>query len=145
MRLVKIVLTLAMVLPAASYASLGAAPSGGSSGVKSLLANQPGAASYSVHESVTSDGVTVREYTLPNNVVFAVTWQGPIRPDMSALLGSYFPNAVATGESHPHGTGPMTERNGDLVIQSVGHPGRFFGKAYLPRLVPASVSADELQ
>lgn len=145
MRLVKIVLTLAVVLPAASYASLGAAPSGSSSGVKSLLANQPGAASYSVHESVTSDGVTVREYTLPNNVVFAVTWQGPIRPDMSALLGSYFPNLVATGEAHPHGTGPMTERNGDLVIQSVGHPGRFFGKAYLPRLVPASVSADELQ
>lgn len=145
MRLVKIVLTLAMVLPAASYAALGAAPNAGSSGVKSLRATQPSTASYSVHESVTGDGVTVREYTLPSNVVFAVTWQGPIRPDMSALLGNYFPNLVAAGEAHRHGTGPMIERNGELVIQSVGHPGRFFGNAYLPRLVPAGVNADELQ
>lgn len=145
MGLVKITLALAMVLPAASYAALGSAPSAGSSAVKSLLAAQPSAASYSVHESVTSDGVTVREYTLSSNVVFAVTWQGPIRPDMSALLGSYFPNFVAAGESRPHGTGPMIERNGELVIQSVGHPGRFFGKAYVPRLVPANVNADDLQ
>lgn len=145
MRFAKIVLTLAMVLPAASYAALGSAPRVSSSGVKSLRATQPGAASYSVHESVTGDGVTVREYTLASNVVFAVTWQGPIRPDMSALLGSYFPNLIAAGEARPHGTGPMIERNGELVIQSVGHPGQFFGKAYLPRLVPADVDADELQ
>ena len=145
MRFVKIALAFAMVLPAASYAALGAAPSASSSAVKSLLAAQPTTAPYSVHESITSDGVTVHEYTLSSNVVFAVTWQGPVRPDMSALLGSYFPNFVAAGESRLHGTGPMIERNGELVIQSMGRPGRFFGKAYVPRLVPANVSADDLQ
>lgn len=145
MKFLKFVLAVAMALPIASYAALGAAPGAGSSSVKSLRATQPGAASYSVHESLTADGVTVREYVLSSNVVFAVTWQGPVRPDMSALLGSYFPNFVAAGEARPHGTGPMIEHNGDLVIQSAGRPGRFFGKAYLPRLVPAGVSADDLQ
>jgi hypothetical protein len=98
-------------------------------------------AAYSVHASVDGDGVTVREYTLPDNVVFAVTWQGPVRPDMTVVLGSYFPRFVSAGEARHHGTGPMIERGGDLVIQSAGRPGNLFGRAY----VPGNVSADDLQ
>lgn len=106
---------------------------------------QQAPAAYTVHTSLTSDGATVREYTSATNVVFAVTWQGPVRPDMTALLGSYFPNFVAAGESRAHGIGPLIERNGDFQIESIGRPGNFLGRAYVPRLMPAGVRADDLQ
>jgi len=145
MRFAEIALAVTTLLPLASYAALGGAPGAGSSAPKGLRSVQQNTAAYSVQTSVDADGVTVHEYTLPSNVVFAVTWQGPVRPDMTALLGSYFQRFVSAGEARPHGTGLMIERSGDFVIQSAGRPGNFFGKAYVPRLVPANVNADDLQ
>jgi hypothetical protein len=105
----------------------------------------PPASPYATRESTDANGVTIREYVSSANVVFAVTWEGPIRPDMTALLGSYFPNFVAAGASRPHGTGPLIEDNGDFRIESAGRLGHFFGIAYLPRLMPANVSPGDLQ
>lgn len=149
MRFVKIVLAATVLLPLASYAALGGAPSTGSAPQTLLRSAAPNssstAAAYTVRESRDADGVRIREYVLPTNVVFAVTWQGPVRPDMVALLGSYFPNAVSAGAGRARGTGPLIERNGDFQIESAGRAGNFFGKAALPRLVPANVRADDLQ
>ncbi len=100
---------------------------------------------YSVHESTDADGITVREYVLPSNVVFAVTWDGPVRPDMRALLGSYFPNFVSAGEERLRGTGTLILSNGELQIESAGRPGHFLGMAYIPRLMPADLRANNLQ
>jgi hypothetical protein len=100
---------------------------------------------YTVRPSRDPNGVMVREYVLPSNVVFAVTWDGPVRPDMTALLGSYFPNAVAASAVRARGTGPLIERNGDFQIESAGAPGHASGKAFLPRLVPANVRVEDLQ
>ncbi|RDJ99389.1 DUF2844 domain-containing protein [Paraburkholderia lacunae] len=156
MRLLKIAMLAATLLPPASHATLGGAPSAGtSSSTKPLRATPQSTAAasaattkspapYTVHETSDAAGVTVREYVLPSNVVFAVTWQGPVRPDMRTLLGSYFPNYISAGESRPLGTGALTERRGDLQIESSGRPGRLFGIAYLPRLIPANVRAADL-
>lgn len=150
MKFVKIMLAASAFLPLASYAALGGAPGAGSA-PRSLLqsaasaSSSPSAAAYTVRESRDADGVRIREYVLPSNVVFAVTWQGPVRPDMVALLGSYFPNAVSAGAGRARGTGPLIERNCDFQIESAGRAGNFFGKAVLPRLVPANVRADDLQ
>ncbi|MEZ0602611.1 DUF2844 domain-containing protein [Paraburkholderia sp. IW21] len=147
MRFVKIALAAAALLPIASYAALGGAPNAGSAPRSLLQSATPASSSaaYTVRESHDADGVRIREYVLPTNVVFAVTWQGPIRPDMVALLGNYFPNAVSAGAGRARGTGPLIERSGDFQIESAGRPGNFFGKAVLPRLVPANVRADDLQ
>jgi hypothetical protein len=139
------------LLPAASHATLGAAPTPASSApsVPSVLLATPRPAAittpYSVHETQGTDGVTVREYVLPDNVVFAVTWQGPVRPDMSVLLGSYFEGFSNPVSSRPHGSNALIESNGDFRIESFGRPGRFFGKAWLPRLLPANVNVEDLQ
>ena len=77
--------------------------------------------------------------------MFALTWQGPTRPDMQALLGSYFPNLVAAGQRVARGTGPLIARDGELQIESFGHQGVFAGRAYVPRLVPAGVKVEALQ
>jgi hypothetical protein len=139
---------LAALMPATANAALGAAPTAASSASPVLLAaSRPAAIAtpYSVQESHNADGVTVREYVLPDNVVFAVTWQGPVRPDMNVLLGSYFPNFASPSASRPQGGGALIQANGDFRIESFGRKGRFFGKAYLPRLIPANVSVDDLQ
>jgi hypothetical protein len=158
MRLVKIAMLTAMLSPLASYATLGGAPSAGAptpSPNQTMLRAAPQSAAgavtaaaatpYATRESRDANGVTIREYVLPSNTVFAVAWEGPIRPDMTALLGSYFPNFVAAGESRARGTGPLIEGNGDFRIESAGRLGHFFGMAYLPRLMPANVRPGDLK
>jgi hypothetical protein len=98
-----------------------------------------------VRQSVDANGVTIREYMLPSNVVFAVTWDGPVRPNMRALLGSYFANYVAAGQSGVRGSGPLIEGNDDFRIESAGRLGRFFGMAWVPRLMPTGVRPADLE
>ncbi|MEW9582887.1 DUF2844 domain-containing protein [Paraburkholderia sp. DGU8] len=161
MRLIKLALAIAALAPLACYATLGAAPATRTHTVaaarSSLQAATPGPAAgaaaattpapaqYTMREANDVDGVTIREYVLPTNVVFAVTWHGPVRPDMSELLGSYFANFVSASDGRARGIGPMVQHNGDFHIESAGHTGYFFGKAYLPRLVPANVRMENLQ
>lgn len=157
MRFLKTMMLGATLFPLASYATLGCAPSAGASSSAMVLratshsvaaagtAETTATAPYTLRESRDANAVTIREYVLPNNVVFAVAWEGPIRPDMTALLGSYFPNYVAAGESRARGTGPMFESNGDFHIESAGRLGHFFGMAYLPRLMPANVRPADLK
>lgn len=158
MRILKIAMLAAALLPLASYAALGGAPSVNSSSPTMLRATPQSAAAsstgtvnasatapYTVRESHEANGVTIREYILPSNVVFAVTWEGPIRPDMTALLGSYFPNYVNAGESRVRGTGPLVEGDDEFRVESAGRLGRFYGVAYLPRLKPASFRPGDLK
>ncbi|CAH2893638.1 MAG: FIG00459208: hypothetical protein [uncultured Paraburkholderia sp.] len=164
MRLMKIAMLAATVLPLASYAALGGPPVTGASMPLMLRAATPqsapasappassqpasglvSAAPYSVRQSVDANGVTIREYVLSANVVFAVTWDGPVRPNMRALLGSYFANYVASGQSGVRGSGPLIEGNDDFRIESAGRLGRFFGRAWVPRLMPAGVRPGDLE
>ncbi|WP_087751388.1 DUF2844 domain-containing protein [Paraburkholderia caledonica] len=165
MRLMKIAMLAATVLPLASYAALGgppvtgasmplmlraATPQSASASASASASSQPAgglvsAAPYSVRQSVDANGVTIREYVLSANVVFAVTWDGPVRPNMRALLGSYFANYVASGQSGVRGSGPLIEGNDDFRIESAGRLGRFFGMAWMPRLMPAGVRPGDLE
>ena len=165
MRLMKIAMLAATVLPLASYAALGgppvtgasmplmlraATPQSASASASASASSQPAgglvsAAPYSVRQSVDANGVTIREYLLPANVVFAVTWQGPIRPNMRALLCSYFTNYVAAGQTGVRGSGPLIEGNDDFRIESAGRLGNFSGMAWLPRLLPAGVRPGDLE
>ncbi|WCM20592.1 DUF2844 domain-containing protein [Paraburkholderia bryophila] len=154
MKLMKAALAASAFWPFASYAVLGGAPganAGANAGAtaRSMLQsaaprNSASAAPYTMHASEDADGVTIHEFALPTNVVFAVSWQGPVRPDMRVLLGSYFPAFANAGASQTRGAGPLVEHSGDFHIESAGRPGHVFGKAYLPRLVPANVRVDQL-
>ena len=165
MRLMKIAMLAATVLPLASYAALGGPPVAGASVPQMLRAATPQSASasappsassqpagglvsaapYSVRQSIDANGVTIREYVLSANVVFAVTWDGPVRPNMRALLGSYFANYVASGQNGVRGSVPLIEGNDDFRIESAGRLGRFFGMAWVPRLMPAGVRPGDLE
>jgi hypothetical protein len=156
MRSLKVAMLAATLLPLSSHAGLGAAsatmlratPQSAATTATpqaAQAANAAIAAPYTVHQSLDANGVTTREYVLPDNVVFAVTWEGPIRPDMTALLGNYFPNYVSAGQSRTLGSGPLSGGDDTFRIESGGRLGHFYGIAWLPRLIPAGVRPGDLQ
>jgi hypothetical protein len=102
---------------------------------------------YAVHEIKTSVG-TVKEYVSPAGKVFAITWRGQLIPDMQQLLGTYFDQytqaAKAQREGHV-GRRPLNIQQPGLVFQNGGHMRSYFGRAYVPELVPQGVSLDALQ
>jgi hypothetical protein len=107
------------------------------------------AASYTVNQTTLSSGTVVSEYVTANNTVFALSWRGPTLAPLQTLLGDYFPTYVqglATGHAaNGGGYGPAAVRQSALVVESGGHMGAFYGRAYLPRALPQGVSADDIK
>src|SRR6201995_5166709 len=77
-------------------------------------------AAYQVHELTQPSGAVVREFVDAGGNVFAVTWSGPYKPDLSMLLGKSFPRFVEAG-SAPHASHrELAIRAPDLVVESQG-------------------------
>jgi hypothetical protein len=103
---------------------------------------------YSIHEIHAPNDLVVREFVSPMGKVFGVAWQGPSRPDMRQLLGTYFEpfaNATQSQKVHRVGRGPLVIQQPGLVVQMSGHVRAFSGSAYIPQMVPAGVHAEEIR
>jgi len=102
---------------------------------------------YTQHEMQLETGTIVREYATPAGVVFAVSWQGPVLPDLTALLGNYFSTFKLEAERirmTGRRGGPVSIQQSGLVIQSSGRMRNFFGHAYAPALIPAGVNIKDV-
>ena len=102
-------------------------------------------AGYTVHEIDSPTGTTVREYINDANKVFAVAWTGPLLPDFEQTLGKYFPQYIANASSPRVGRRHLTIEGTDFVVQSNGHMRAFYGTAYVPSLLPANFTAQDIQ
>jgi hypothetical protein len=102
-------------------------------------------AKFSVHELHTATGITIREYAAADGIIFAVSWQGPTKPDLLQLLGNYFAQyraALRTADAthrHAHIELPT------LVVTESARQRLFAGTAYDPSLLPSGVTAAEIQ
>jgi hypothetical protein len=97
---------------------------------------------YAVHEIQAATGTVVREFVLPDGTVFAIAWQGPFIPNLRQLLGTYFEafsRAAQTQKAHRPGHGPLRVETPDFVVEAGGHMRAFFGRAYLPELLPPTI------
>jgi len=105
-----------------------------------------GSGVFTVHTLNLNNGV-VREYTRSDGMVFAVTWQGPGRPDLRQLLGGYFTTFQSDNvlQRDRRARRPLSANHSDFVVRTGGHSGAFFGAAMLPRVAPAGFSASELK
>lgn len=104
--------------------------------------------SYAIHELQSPNGVVVKEFVSPTGIVFGVAWQGPVRPDLQQLLGGYFPQfsqAAQTQKERSSLRRMLRVEEPGLVVHSGGHPRAFFGRAYVPQLIPAGVQPEEIQ
>ena len=99
---------------------------------------------YTVHELTTPNNI-VREFVAPNGLVFAVTWQGPLLPDLRTLLGRHFEALRGSNRTRSPAHSKLLLESPDLVIYSEGRLRAFSGRAYLPQLVPAGVALNELR
>lgn len=104
-----------------------------------------GAAKFAVHEMRLPSGTAVRQYVSPAGLVFAVSWQGPSLPDLRQVLGRYFEQYSAAAGIQGAGPGPRLAELPGLVVQSGGHMRAFFGRAYVPQMLPRGVLAEEVQ
>jgi hypothetical protein len=105
------------------------------------------AEAYAVHEIKDSAGTVVKEYVSPAGKVFAISWHGQFIPNMQQLLGTYFDQfaqaAKAQRESGP-GHRPVNIQQPGFVFHNGGHMRSYFGKAYVPEMVPQGVNPDAI-
>lgn len=104
-----------------------------------------GAAKFAVHEILVPSGTVIKEYVSPAGMVFAVSWEGPSLPDLRQLLGRYFDEYIGTLRSRDVGRGSRRTQGPGLVVQSGGHMRAFFGRAYVPQMLPRGVLAEEIK
>lgn len=129
-------------------AKLIASPSTFVPSVKLLaITSQAGQTAYRISETVLEGGTTVREYASPDGPVFAITWNGPLLPELGTLLGDHF-NSFSLEASRVRAEGRrgspfMMSRDG-LVVRSGGRMGSFTGYAYVQDLVPAEVNINDV-
>lgn len=86
-------------------------------------------------------GVTVREFSGADGVVFAIAWSGPTIPDLQQLYGSYF-SVYRSARQARTGAGyrsAVRVRGTRLVAHASGHMRAYAGSAYVPALVPPGV------
>jgi len=103
---------------------------------------------YTVQEMQPPGGTSVKEYLSSDGRVFAVSWRGPFLPDMQQILGSYFQQystAVHSEKAKRTGRAPLNIQQSGLVVQSGGHMRAYFGRAYIPGMLPAGVTPDEIK
>jgi len=159
MQLPKLVIALLVsyALPAAAElggAPLAAAPSAAvdtttntstNTAARAVIRLSQRSAQYSVQETQLPTGTLLREYIATNGKVFAVVWEGPVLPDLQQLLGNYFPAYLEEAKSAQAGRGPLTINRSDLVVESGGRMRAFFGRAYVPQLLPQDIAVDVIQ
>ena len=140
-----IVLTAAVATPA--FAALG----GDSTTVQADVARMKGAlritssAGVTVHEITTSYGTVVREYLTPGDKVFAISWRGPVNPDLRQMLGDYY-GQYEQAASAPHAGGHrhLAIEQPGLVVHVSGRMRAFVGRAWVPGLVPQNFSVNDV-
>ncbi|MCC8393222.1 DUF2844 domain-containing protein [Paraburkholderia sp. MMS20-SJTR3] len=119
------------------------------SGAAGSSAATSSSSSYTVRETALGNGTVVREYLDTSGAVFGLAWHGPQMPDLSELLGSYFPQYVtsvkAVRAARGNTRGPVSVDDSALVVHSGGHMGAFSGVAWLPAALPSGVSGSDIQ
>jgi len=99
---------------------------------------------YAVHEMQADTGTVVREFVSPEGKVFGVTWEGPVRPDLPQLLGSYYDEYARSAPSR-RSHHPVTIQTPNVLVQFGGHQRALTGRAYVPQMVPQGVRVEEIK
>ena len=102
---------------------------------------------YDIREISGAGGMRVREFLNRAGVVFALSWSGPVVPDLARLLGtSYASYAGALAALQRRGLHRSVRiAMPDLVVELGGHLRAYVGHAYLPALIPPGIQTADLR
>ena len=103
-------------------------------------------ASYSVHEMETPIA-KIREYIDNNGMVFAVSWMGIRRPDLSVLLGSFYEeyNNIDSRRARMITRAPVSIQTSRIQVRKSGHMRAIEGLAVITDQLPAGVRMEDLK
>jgi hypothetical protein len=144
-------LALALMVPATASAALGGSAAtidADRISVQGALMRISRTDAFALHEIRSASGTMIREYVSPSGTVFAVVWQGPWMPDLHQVLGEHFDHfqrAMQARRSGRTGRGAIAIDDPDLVVRMTGHQRSFFGRAYIPALLPQGVQPEAIQ
>ncbi|MGA3328875.1 MAG: DUF2844 domain-containing protein [Terriglobia bacterium] len=102
-------------------------------------------AGYNLHQITLSDGSVVNEFVSPAGTVFGVSWHTRFMPNLSQLLGSYLTDLQQGQRTQWMPRRAITIQGDNFVFTSFGHARLFTGRAYVPGLVPANLTAEVVQ
>jgi hypothetical protein len=102
---------------------------------------------FNVHQIQAPEGTVVSEYVSSTGTVFAVAWHGHFVPDMQQIMGTYFDqySAALQSQQKHYGHRPLNIQQSGLVVQTGGHMRDYFGRAYIPSLLPQGLNPDQIQ
>jgi len=127
-------------------AATGAAPATTATTAATAATAAAADAVYTVSQSTLDSGTVVREYSDTAGKVFAVSWRGPMLPDLRTLLGEKF--AVMTGAAGQRaraGHSQLALDQSDVVLVSNGHMRSFAGHAWIPSALPAGFDTTTIE
>ena len=129
-----------------AMAALGEQPGDGDApSAQKLAATTSAGVPYRDISRIVRGKTQVHEFVDATGTVFAVSWSGPFKPDLSKLLGRHF-EAFQKGEGRR--TGDRTHQRvetDDMVVVSAGHMGALIGRAWLPARLPAGFDPEAMQ
>ncbi len=101
---------------------------------------------FAVHEIATPSGTVLHEFVGTDGKVFAVAWHGLVNPDLRQVLGSYYARyeegaASAVHRSHRQ----LAIALPDFMFINTGRQRAFAGRAWVPAMMPANFSTDQLK
>jgi hypothetical protein len=99
---------------------------------------------YDRHDLTTSSGTRIRQYVSRAGTVFAVSFEGPVVPDLKVLLGTRYGDYVVATASRRINHKVLTIDSPNLAMQVVKLPRGFSARAFAPDLVPAGVARRDL-
>jgi hypothetical protein len=102
---------------------------------------------WTVYE-IDHQGTEIREYANADGKIFAVSWRGLKRPDLSLLLGSYykeFSQAEKKALKQRKTRSSQSLESPRLIARKSGHMRDLRGMVYLKELWPAGLNEEDLQ
>lgn len=99
---------------------------------------------YDRHELQTAAGVQVREFADRSGRIFAVTFNGPSKPDLKVLLGAHYTEYATATRPSVSTHKVYTHASGTLALSIVKLPRGFTGSAFIPDAVPVGVDPRQL-
>jgi hypothetical protein len=103
---------------------------------------------YIIFEINGPTGTTVREFVSSDGTVFAIAWEGRFIPEMNQFLGTYFDQYSAAVKAQTRkyvGRRPLEIHLPNLVFESNGHMGWYYGRAYIPQTVPKQARVEDIR
>lgn len=100
---------------------------------------------YNLHQITTSDGSVVNEFVSPAGTVFGISWHSHFMPNLQQLLGTYITNFQQGQRTRVVPRRAVTIQGDNFVFSSMGHMRSFRGRAFVPGLVPANLTAEVVQ